>query len=675
MRFLPLLAVLSCATARPPSLADAAGAQTLRYSVLMAARSAGNAFTVIKGGARAGERDSHFEYTDRGRGPSLDATLKLGAGGLPLSIAIRGYDYLKSPIDERYDGVTRTWSNQAEKGSSDKPGALYVPLTDLPEMTAVIARALLQAAGSHLPLLPSGEARLTRVNERTLGGADGAKAHATLYALDGFGFFPAYFWLDDQNELFGSVSNWLSVIRQGFEKAAPDMIVLQDQAVAAHLEGIARDSAHAPKGPLALVHARVFDAEGKRALTDQTILIEGGRIVQVGPSAQVVAPGNAEVMDLAGKTVLPGLWDMHVHIGDGDGLLHLANGVTTVRDLANDMEKVETLQKRFESGVELGPRLLLAGFIDGRGPFAGPTKVFADTPEEAIAAVDKYAERGYLQIKVYSSLKPELVPIIAKEAHAKGMRFSGHVPAHMIAEDAVRAGFDELQHINFVLLEFVGNRETETQTMARLTLPAEKAGDLDLDSTAVRDFIALLLEHHTVIDSTLGVFEADLTDRPGTISSTVRAVGDRLPPQVARNFKAGGLPAKDAAQDARFRRSYAKMAQMVHLLWSKGVTLVAGTDTLPGFGLIRELETYAEAGIPNADVLQIATLGAARVMKRDQQSGSIAAGKDADLLVVDGDPLADISDLRKPVLVIKAGKSMKPGDLLRAINVQPRAGR
>jgi (2Fe-2S) ferredoxin len=297
--------------------------------------------------------------------------------------------------------------------------------------------------------------------------------------------------------------------------------------------------------------------------------------------------------------------------------------------------------------------------------------VLVDNEADARAAVDSFAAKGYVQIKIYSSMKPELVPAIVKEAHAKGLRVSGHVPAHMIAEDAVNDGFDELQHINFLVLDLVGDRTTETQTPLRLTLPAEKAADIDLDAPSTKKLLDLLVAKHTVVDPTLNAFEDDWTIRADHPSQSVAPLLSRLPPTVQRGARAGGIAVPDG-MDAKFHESFKRCEQLVKRLWERKVPIVAGTDGFQGLALHRELELYAEAGIPNADVLAIATLGAARVMKRDKTTGSIAPGKDADLVIVDGDPLANMRDIRNVVTVVKGGVVVDAVAAQAALSIAPR---
>jgi imidazolonepropionase-like amidohydrolase len=344
--------------------------------------------------------------------------------------------------------------------------------------------------------------------------------------------------------------------------------------------------------------------------------------------------------------------------------------VTSVRDMANDTDQLLDMRRKFDEGTVVGPRVLMAGFMDGRGPYAGPTKVFVDTEDEARAAVDKYASLGYVQIKIYSSVKPELVPRIVEMAHRKGLRVSGHVPAFMNAEQFVAAGVDEIQHANFLFLNFLFDTVKDTRTPVRFTAVAEHAAEIDPDSERVGRFIRLLKERGIVVDPTVNIFEGMFTDRPGRVSAGFAPVAERMPPQVRRALLAGGLPVPEG-KDQRYRDSFKSMLKMVAALYRAGVPLVAGTDATPGFSLHRELELYVEAGIPAPKVLQIATLGAARVMKRDKELGSVTPGKLADLILVDGDPASRIGDIRRVTTVVKDGVVYQSSALYQAIGVRP----
>jgi imidazolonepropionase-like amidohydrolase len=200
------------------------------------------------------------------------------------------------------------------------------------------------------------------------------------------------------------------------------------------------------------------------------------------------------------------------------------------------------------------------------------------------------------------------------------------------------------------------------------------AANLDLSSPRVRSFLKLLKDHHTVSDPTLGAFEDMFTARAGTMSPNMGEVASRLPSQIQRSLYSGGLPVP-AGMDQRYRDSYSAMLALVGELYKSGITIVAGTDGPAGFGLHRELELDVRAGIPPAQVLRIATLVAARVMKHDDERGSIEPGKLADVILVAGDPSIDMRDIRKVETVVRNGVVYHSADIYRAMGVQPSSGK
>jgi imidazolonepropionase-like amidohydrolase len=421
---------------------------------------------------------------------------------------------------------------------------------------------------------------------------------------------------------------------------------------------------------LVFQHAAMFDATTATVRPHMTVVIRGDKIERVADDAQVTPPAGATIIDATGKTLLPGLWDMHVHISPGtDGLLHIAAGVTTGRDMGNDTSVVLRLRKQFDDGTLIGPRLVLAGMIDSPGPYQVPIGLLASNEAEVRADVDRYAALGFEQIKVYSSMKPELVPAIIDEAHKHGLRVSGHVPAFMTAAQVVTLGFNEVQHVNFMMLNFM-DTVRDTRAMSRFTAVAQDGASLDFQSQRVRDFFQLLKDHHADIDPTAGAFEDMFVGRPRTISTSYGMIADRLPAQVRRGLYGGGLPVPPG-MDQRYRDSYAAMIRMVGELYRAGVPIVAGTDGFAGFLLHRELELYVQAGIPAPAVLQIATIGAARIMKHDGERGSIDEGKQADVILVDGDPTANISDIRKVELTVRGGVLYRSAELYRELGISP----
>jgi hypothetical protein len=617
-----------------------------------------------------GKLHTFFQFNDRGRGPKTSTVFTLGKNGNPVAEVIKGNDYLKTEVDEEFfvDAETAHWKNRAEQGTKKATGnAFYISMNGAPEEQLLLAQAAL-ANGGKISLLPEGEARVQRVSELDVE-ADGKKKHLELYRLTGLHFRPQYLWLDDAHQYFAAGERWIMTIREGWEGTQEALLSAQARVAETRSADLAKKLAHHYPAGIVFQHANLFDSETGRVLHGQTVVITGNRIVSVGADKSETLPGGAFKIDATGKTLIPGLWDMHAHVAEGDGLLNLAAGVTTVRDLGNSIDELLARRKRIEEGTEIGTRIILAGIIDGPGPYQGPTKVLAATEADARAAVDNYVKLNYQQIKIYSSVKPEIVPAIIDEAHKAGLRVSGHIPAYMTASQCVNLGYDEIQHVNFLILNFFPDVK-ETQTRLRITEPAALGAGLDLGSSEVQGFIQLLKDHHTMVDPTMSIFEGQYTAKPGQVSPGYGAVFARLPVQERRGMLNGGLQAPDG-MDTRYRESFAKMVALVGLLYKAGVPIEAGTDSLAGFALHRELELDAQAGIPPAEVLKLATLGAARIMKRDADLGSIAAGKLADVVLVNGNPAANISDVRKTALVVKDGVVYSPSELDAELGIRP----
>ena len=668
MRWSFALAVLiACGPARGTSHDD--GSRTLRYSILTSGRPSGDGEIKID---RDGTRHMHYTFNDRGRGPDVNAVSHYDADGWLLDLRATGHAYEKQPVDATFaiSGDKATWTSTTEHGDAPAKSGYFISLDDGFATFAPMVRVMEHAPGKKIALLPAGTAWIE--DERAIDVPAGAGTrHLREIAISGFGFTPGLTWLDEDGEFYASVNPWFSFIRAGDEALAPKLIELDNAWLAERNARLAKTLAHHPPAAgLAIVHANVFDSEAKKIVADRTVIVSGDRIAAVG-DAKTPVPAGAQVIDAHGRTLVPGFWDMHVHLQDGDGITQLAFGITTVRDLGNNPDDLIARSKRFDDGTELGPHVIKAGLIDGPGPLAAPIGILAKTDEEARSAVAKYADLGYVQIKIYSSVDPALVPVIAKAAHDRGLRVSGHIPNKMKASEAVEAGYDEIQHANFLFLQFLAGPDDDTRTPLRFTRVAEKGASLDLDSKEVQAFLDLLASHHTVLDPTLQVFDGLFTSDPGEMDPALAPYAGRLPAQVERGSKSGGLDAK-GDQRATFRASHAKMGEMILRAWKKGITIVAGTDGPAGFGLPLELELYVKAGIPPADVLALDTIGAARVMSLDKQSGSIAPGKQADLVLVDGDPTKDITTVRKADVVVCRGIVYDPNELFAALGMKPR---
>jgi hypothetical protein len=638
---------------------------TVQFKVLLKGKVVGSHVSIRSGN----EIKIHFEYSDRGRGPVLDSRIVLGPDGIPEHLQTTGNDYLKAPVEEVFSlsaGIAK-WKNKAESGTTAANGpAFYYSLNGSMEELGILAGALAHAEGKRLPLLPSGEASVEILGDVEIE-SNGMSRTLRHYEITGLDFLPVSVWLDESGSFFAFVDSWLSVIPEGWESTAETLLEVQKIRSIARERQWVTELADLPVDGLAITGARLFDADSAVIREGMTIFVVGDTIQAVGRDGSIKLPKGVRQIDAAGKTVLPGLWDMHTHLSAVDGPLNIAAGVTSIRDMANGIDSLLALKNRFDSGEAIGPRVRMAGILEGPGPFAAPTNVLVSTPTQAAEWVQKYAEMDYDQVKIYSSVKPELVKPIALRAHDLGLRVSGHIPAGMWAEDAVTGGYDEITHLNMFFLNFYKD-VTDTRTPARFTEVAKRGADLDFESDEVRAFIETLKIADVVVDPTVTVFESMFRDRPGQLSSSYAMIADRLPPQVRRTLSGGGLPVPEG-MEGQFRLSFQRMLDAIKHLYEEGVTLVAGTDALTGFTLHRELELYVEAGIPAPEVLRIATLGSARVMGCDDELGSIVPGKLADLILVDGKPDEDIRDIRKVEKVIKNGVIHDSAALYAAVGV------
>ena len=284
----------------------------------------------------------------------------LGPGGIPRLIETDGHDYLKNKVRERFAIVEgkASWQNSAEKGTgalSSGKSAFYLSFDGVPAEMGLLAQALLAAPGRTLAILPGGKAAIDRVGTLEVK-SDGKVRSVTQYEIAGLSYTPMPIWLDDDGALFAEGSDWSMVIREGWESAAKALLVEQSRRSDAMKARWAQTLARQPKGELVFTHCRLFDAPAAPTSPNTTIVVSANRIARVGPDGGVSIPANAEVIDATGKTILPGLWDMHVHLGfETDGLLHLAAGVTSVRDMANDIDKLQEARLSFGNGTRSAP--------------------------------------------------------------------------------------------------------------------------------------------------------------------------------------------------------------------------------------------------------------------------------------------------------------------------------
>lgn len=646
----------------------ASAADTRDYVILRQGNPAGYK-TVTKGDD--GVYRSTYYFKDNGRGPETTEEFTLRTDGTFERFKVTGKTTFGSTIDESFvrTGDRVQWRSTSDHGEAMVSGqALYWSLQGSNE-TELALDILARSPGGRLPLIPNGSLSMRKVADATA--TSGTRSQPVqLLAFTGVGLTPYFVWATtgDKPHVFASISpGWAQTIEKGWEASAAALEARQKQAEQDVLDDMQRRLAHALDGTTLIRNARVFDSEQARLRPASNVLLRDGRIVSVDAASDAAA---THVVDAGGRVLLPGLFDMHGHVGRWEGGLHMAAGVTTLRDMGNDNDELQQMIAEQKSGRLLMPQIVPAGFIEGESPMSARNGFVIKDLDGARKAVDWYAAHGYPQIKVYNSFPKALLRETAAYAHARGLRVSGHVPAFMRAEEVVQQGYDEIQHINQLMLNFLVDDKTDTRTLQRFYLPAEKTGTFDFDGKPMQDFIALLAKKQIVVDPTLTAFDF-LRHRSGDMPQSYAAIADHLPPDVKRGFYAGNLEIPDDATEARYRASHDKLVEFVGRLYKAGVPIVAGTDDFPGFALHRELELYVQAGMTPPQALQVATWNGAKYARVLEDRGSIAAGKRADLILVEGDPTANIGDIRKVALVITGTTAYYPSEIHEALGIQP----
>lgn len=656
------------------------GDELLFYTVLARERSAGELRITVQGRRWT----SRYHFSDRGRGPELESTILVNDDGLPVTLHNVGSSYLKAPVDERYEWTeaAATWSSRAEQDTArvSEP-SFYLAANPVPTEYGLLARALLRDSDRRLRLLPGGFATGHVGSRVRLEGSGGETAEPRLVLVSGIDLQPIPIWLDARDRLFATdfgdrATGAEAVVRRGWESQLPVMVEAQRQALAQWTRQLTKHLGRTFASGLLIENARLFDAVSGSLRHGESVLVQGDRITAVGLPRSFVPPQGVEVLDAEGGVLIPGLIDMHAHLSESDALLAVASGVTTVRDLGNDVDALLELDERIRQGDAIGPRIFWYGMVDAPGPFQGPAQELVTSAEEAREAVERFARRGAKGVKIYSSVPRALVPVLVEEAHARGLRVAGHVPAELTASEAVGLGFDELNHLNFLFLNFWADEIGDTRTAERVVAVAERGARLDLGTAQVRAFLDLLDAKHVVVDPTLVIFQLVLTSRPGIAPEGFEPLVGKLPYRFSQRMLAAelGLPAP-GEKDQLYRESFSRMMEMTVRLYRRGIRIVAGTDLmLNGLVLPRELVLYAEAGIPPSEVLRLATLGAAEVLEEQQDLGSITPGKRADFFLVHGKPTEHLEDLYGVEWTIKDGILYRTAAILQALGVATEDG-
>jgi len=572
-----------------------------------------------------------------------------GPDGRATAIAIRGFtDQGDATEDFNVDsGGVAHWKTSVDSGSAPTADKRYSTYGGPFLASEQDINALVAAGDKGIDLLPSGHAGISIGQPVQIDGPQGPKT-VKLAFVKGFGFSPSPVWLDSDNRYFGN-AGVISVLPEGYEKDGPKLKDIQDAATAAMVRDLAHQFlAPANHTPTLVDNVLMFDSVAGRYVPGRAVLIADGKVAAVGAAGSIKAPAGATVIDGRGKTILPGLWDSHQHVGDDWNLLqNVATGMTNYRSPGSSIEDALSIYKRRAAGDLLAPDGKISVIVDRKDPLAAQGALTVSSEAETIAAVDKIKAAGLWGVKFYTSMNPAWIAPGAAEAHKLGLHVHGHIPAGMRPLDAVRAGYDEVTHINFIMMQAMPQDVVDkANTAARLEGPAKYGKDVDLDSPAMKAFYAELAKRKTIIDPTLTVWEPLMTSDGSTLSPEYSPFAEIAPPAVARGWKISGYPLFGGLTRDDFHKSFDKMVGLVDRLHKAGVRIVAGTDGY-GLELVRELELYQQqAGLTNAEALQTATIVPARMVGMDDRTGSIAKGKTADVILVDGDVSKDLGNLR-----------------------------
>jgi imidazolonepropionase-like amidohydrolase len=596
--------------------------------------------------------------SDRGKKRTTTSTLEMGALSTPIS--------LEQTSTDTSDGGSLTQVN--ENMAAVREGAVSRTMREPPvafvgfsSMSASVQMMMMRYWKLHhqparLPILRTSTMALPL--EIKLVGYESFSVRGRMFRLSRYTVANLMFgheilWLNDSGRLAALMTFAGGLpqeeVLEGYEPVEGELVRSGVRQEMLELDDLDREVLPEAAGSFAIVGARLIDGTGAPAVEDSAVVVRDGRIVAAGPSAAVSVPDGMRVIHAEGKSLLPGLWEMHVHYSGVEfGPALLAAGVTTARDCGGEYEFLTTVRNKIDRDHALGPKLLLAGLIDGGGPM-GFGYVNVKTPGEGVWAVDMYADAKFQQIKVYTQVQPDVLKVIADEAHRRGLTVTGHVPAAIDATEGVADGMDQINHLQFVI---------------RAMNPDGDVGPVDLESERSQKVIALLKERQIVVDPTLSWGE--MTGHPKNIDVTSFEPGVNAAPfTLAEKFRAFGAPNEDSA---KFRDRMETNRKVVHALYEAGVTIVPGSDTgLIGYGLDRELELYVQAGMSPMAAIQSATIVSARAMKMAAETGSVEVGKRADLVLVDGNPLTNISDIRRVVSVVKDGRMYDSKALGRSV--------
>jgi imidazolonepropionase-like amidohydrolase len=617
---------------------------------------------------------SDFAFTDRGSKVPLTATLRTSPDYTPQSFVIKGSTSRISTIDTDVEvndaSATIRQGNDTHTVVAPQPFFTIASYAPVAMQMALIRYWRAHGSPAGLAMLPAGEVQIQDRGSETIA-LDNRNLQVERYSVRGLIWGLETLWMDSNNNLAALVStdaefDHFEAVREEYEPALAEFVASAARDEMAALTELSKQMPGRRTGTFAFTGATLIDGTGAAPLANATVVTRDGKILAAGPGDKVKIPADAQRIDIAGKFIIPGLWDMHAHYEQVEwGPIYFAAGVTTVRDVGNEFDFITAVRDAVNSGSALGPHMLLAGIVDGDGPYAiGITRV--NSPADAQTWVQRYHDAGFQQIKIYSSMKSDNVQAVCTDAHKVGMTVTGHIPIGMTAYDGVNDGMDQINHIHYVLDMLIpANVDmTKLKRPERLKMMAS----LDVNSKEGKKAVAFLQQHDTVIDPTIALME--FQNRPADLPADKMEPGiDHVAPELREQLVNGGVPPQLAAEAQKLTQVELAIIGALH---RAGVRIVAGTDqTVPGYSLYRELELYVQAGFTPMEALQAATIVPARAMKVDADSGSIEVGKRADLDILDANPLENIHNIRSVRSVVANGVLYDSAPLWQSVGFKP----
>jgi hypothetical protein len=616
--------------------------------------------------------DLDYAVSNNGRGPKFQERLTLSESGIPSAWTIQGTSLMGGIVNERmaWQDGTQSWNSQADHGEARVTAPnLYIANDASPWAFGLYANVVRKLPNGTLDVLPSGTLQVHRVrpvSAKEIAGPSPLWA----YVISGVGLTPQFVLMDSKGRLFAVLED-TPLVRAGYEKDFQQLRDLEDRLTFELLRAMQAKVAHTYDVPIRIRNVHIFDPKTMTTGGTTSLVFFRGTITTVEPEEPNATPKEDEVvMDGLGGTLVAGLHDMHSHNSLWSGPFYLAAGVTTTRDMGNNNRFLLNLTQHVNANAVPGPHMIPSGFLEGRSPYSARNGFIPETLEEGLRDVHWYADRGYIQIKIYNSMNPEWVKPLAAEAHALGLRVVGHIPAFTTPDRMIEDGYDEVTHINQLMLGWLLAPEEDTRTPLRLTAMA-RAADLDLNGPRVRHTVELMKARHTGLDTTAVTLERLMMSRAGEIQEGDAAYLDHVPIGYQRYRKRSFVPFKSEADKERYDKAFAKLLETLAMLHKEGIPLWPGTDDATGFTVHRELELYSKIGMTPAEVLRIATFDCDKYLKRDQLYGSLERGKRADFFLVSEDPTENISAVRNIRMVVKDGVIYYPQEIYQALAIKP----